>query len=206
MTKVLAISGSPVRDSSVEILLREVTQTIAAELGADRTTVELVRLNELSIMPCQACGKAPTPSWCFYEDDMTALYQKVVDCDCLIMGSPIHFDTVSSQTKLFIDRCNCLRPADFDNTNPDYDFLKLLKRKRPGGIVLVGGEEGWFEGARRTIAGWFKWIEVVNEGVVMYRSVDFTRSGTVVDDRAALNEARALGHTVAEKTGHDYGR
>jgi multimeric flavodoxin WrbA len=137
---------------------------------------------------------------------MTALYRKVAECDCLVMGSPIHFDTVSSQAKLFIDRCNCIRPADFHHVDPDHYFLKLLERKRPGGIVLVGGEDGWFEGARRSIAGWFKWIEVVNEGVVMYRSIDFTKTGTAADDKTALTEARALGKALAGKIGYDYGR
>ena len=206
MIKLLAVSGSPVKDSSVDLLLRTVTGTIESELGTDSDVrTEFVRLNELSMLPCQACGKAPTPSFCFYDDDMTRLYRSVAECDCLILGSPIHFDTVSSQAKLFIDRCNCIRPADFGNTNPDHDFLKLLKRKRPGGIVLVGGEEGWFEGARRTIAGWFKWIEVVNEGVVMYRSIDFNKTGEVASDTAAIAEARALGKTLAENIGHDYG-
>jgi multimeric flavodoxin WrbA len=189
----------------VEILLREVTLAVEQELGGDVVT-ETVRLNERSILPCQACGTAPTPSYCFYDDDMTALYRNVAECDCLVMGSPIHFDTVSSQAKLFIDRCNCIRPADFHHVDPDHNFLKLLERKRPGGIVLVGGEDGWFEGARRSIAGWFKWIEVVNEGVVMYRSIDFTKTGTAADDKTALTEARALGKALAGKIGYDYGR
>ena len=207
MTNVLLLSGSPVRGSSVEVLLRAVAESIETEVASPTEVhTEFIFLNEHSILPCQACGQAPTPSFCFYDDDMTALYQKVAECDCLLLGSPIHFDTVSSQAKLFIDRCNCMRPADFHHTDPDHDFLKLLPRKRPGGIVLVGGEEGWFEGARRTIAGWFKWIEVVNEGVVMYRSVDFTKTGSAADDLAAMAEARALGRTLAERIGHEYGR
>lgn len=206
MTKILAISGSPVKDSSTDILLRTVTDTIVGSLGENAVTADFVRLNDLDILPCQACGEAPTPAFCFYDDAMTALYRKLAECDCLVIGSPIHFDTVSSQTKLFIDRCNCVRPADFDNTDPSHAFLKLLPRKRPGGMVLVGGEEGWFEGARRCIAGWFKWVEIVNEGVVSYRTKDYTTLGEVAGVSGTLAEAEALGLKLGAKIGYDYGR
>jgi len=199
LIKLLLISGSPVKDSSTELLLRAVAGGFAAALGERQVTEEFVSLNGMNILPCQACGKAPTPEFCFYDDAMTDLYELLRDCDGIVVGSPVHFDAVSSQLKLFIDRCNCVRPADFENTDPDHAFLKLLPRKRPGGIVLVGGEEGWFEGARRCIAGWFKWVEVVNEGVVTYRTKDFNRLGEVRDSSATLAEAEALGLKLAAK-------
>ena len=206
LTRLLAISGSPVKDSSTDLLIHTVTDSLVASIAEQSIQVDFVRLNDLNVLPCQACGEAPTPSYCFYDDAMTELYQKLESCDCLVIGSPIHFDTVSSQTKLFIDRCNCVRPADFHNSDAEHDFLKLLPRKRPGGMVLVGGEEGWFEGARRCLAGWFKWVEVVNEGVVSYRTRDFNTIGEVANSSAALAEAEALGLKLAAKIGHDYGR
>lgn len=201
MTKILAISGSPVKDSSTEILLHAVTEAMKNALSGREVEVSFIRLNGLDILPCQACGKAPTPAYCFYDDAMTDLYKQIEECDCLLIGTPIHFDTVSSQTKLFIDRCNCMRPADFDNTQSDHPFIKLLPNKRPGGMVLVGGEEGWFEGARRTIAGWFKWVEVVNVGVVSYRTVDYNTTGEVAKSSATLAEAEAFGLKLAARIG-----
>ena len=65
-------------------------------------------------------------------------------------------------------------------------------------MVLVGGERGYFEGARRTIAGWFKWIEVVNEGHLMYKTDDFRRKGTAADDPEILKQADDMGHKLAE--------
>ena len=85
-------------------------------------------------------------------------FQEVLRCDCLLIGSPIYFDTVSAQLKLFIDRCNCMRPVDFESKDERPNFVKLIERKRPGGMILVGSEGGHYEGARRTIAGFFKWI------------------------------------------------
>jgi multimeric flavodoxin WrbA len=198
LIKILTVSGSPVPDSSTDILLREIENAVAKEIGSGvETESDFVKLNELKITPCQACGEAPTPEYCFYDDDLTAVYQKLAECDCLLMGSPIYFDSVSAQTKLFIDRCNCFRPADFENIDPDHDFIRLLKRKRPGAMVLVGGEQGFFEGARRTIAGFFLWLEVVNEGVLVYKTTDFHRKGTAQNDVETLRKARQLGRKLA---------
>ncbi len=199
MIKLLAICGSPVKKSSTEILLRRTTDSIREALKpSHKVRLTWVHLNDLNMIPCQACGEAPTPRWCFFEDDLTDVYKALAECDCLLIGSPVHFDTVSSQTKLFLDRCNCFRPADFNDIEPNHNFIKLIRNKRPGAMVLVGGKHGWFEGARRTIAGFLKWVEVTNEGKVVYRSEDFKRSGTVLEGPEILAEADELGRKLAQ--------
>ncbi|HWR83167.1 MAG TPA: flavodoxin family protein [Candidatus Deferrimicrobium sp.] len=195
---VLIVSGSPVAECSTDILLRRVAESLKAampdELQVDST---FVKLNDLQFRPCQACGEAPTPAFCFYDDDLTRVYDRLAECDCLLVGSPVYFDSVSAQAKAFIDRCNCFRPPDFKNVDPNHDFIKLVGRKRPGAMVLVGGEQGWYEGARRVIAGFFKWIEVVNEGTLIFHSKDFNRKGEAKDDREALSRADELGRQLA---------
>lgn len=197
MIKLLSISGSPVEGSSTDLLLKRVAESIESALP-NGTSVEsnFIKLHSLTFVPCQACGEAPEAGFCIF-DDLSELYDKLAACDCLLFGSPIYFDSVSAQAKLFIDRCNCIRPADFTNTNPEHQFIRLLDRKRPGAMVLVGGEKQWYEGARRTIAGFFKWIEVVNEGMVQYSSHDIKKKGTAATDPAVLEEADRLGRHLA---------
>jgi hypothetical protein len=66
-------------------------------------------------------------------------------------------------------------------------------------MILVGGGGGYFEGARKVIAGFFKWTRIVNEGMVKYVSDDFRRKGSAADDETALREARELGRKLASK-------
>ena len=154
MIKLLLISGSPVKGSSTDLLLHEIAATICKKLDpTHEVDLKFIKANELRFVPCQACGKAPTPAYCFYDDDLTRIYPLVAECDCLLFGSPVYFDSVSGQAKMFIDRCNCFRPYDFDNRDAAHNFIKLLKRKRPGGMVVVGGDDTGIEQARRTIAG-----------------------------------------------------
>ncbi len=198
MTKLLIISGSPAKDGSTETLLFKIADSFCQSIGDESIERDLFRLNEWQIIPCQSCAQIPDEKYCFFED-IKSLYEKVAEADCILFGSPIYFDSVSAQSKLFIDRCNCMRPPDFDKTNKEHSFIKKLDRKRPGAIVLVGGDNAWFEGARRTIAGFFKWIEVVNVGHLTYQSTDFNLKASVVSDTDKLDEARILGEKLAEE-------
>jgi multimeric flavodoxin WrbA len=207
LINLLVVSGSPVDQSSTDIILSRIADTIAGSLTNQYPmTSTFVKLNELRFIPCQSCGEAPTPKFCLFDDGLTDVYTKLADCDCLLFGTPVYFDSVSAQAKMFIDRCNCFRPPDFDNVDPDHHFIRILKRKRPGAMVLVGGERGWFEGARRVAAGFFKWVEVTNEGMIVYRSPGFNRAGSVADDREALAQADALGRRLAEIIARNYDR
>lgn len=198
LTKLLLISGSPIEGSSVEILLEEVAKGFRQSFEPEQVQVELVRLNELTIKACQACGEAPQPEFCFFDDGMSDLYRKLIDCEAMVVGSPIYFDSVSAQTKLFIDRCNCMRPGDFSDGPEGNKFGRLIDRKRQGGMVLVGGERGYYEGARRVIAGFYKWVRVVNHGLVTYESHDMRLKGSVIENESALNDAIELGRKIAQ--------
>ena len=207
MINLLVVSGSPVDQSSTDIILNRISNAIAGSLTDQYPTAStFVKLNELKFTPCQSCGEAPTPKFCLFDDDLTDVYSKLADCDCLLFGTPVYFDSVSAQAKMFIDRCNCFRPPDFDNVDPEHRFIRILNRKRPGAMVLIGGERGWFEGARRVVAGFFKWVEVTNEGTIIYRSPGFNRAGSVAEDEDTLAQADTLGRRLAECITKNHGR
>jgi len=198
LIKLLMISGSPVENSSTELLLRRIAESIERAMAPSQgVESSYVQLNDLAFRPCQACGEAPEQDFCLFEDDLTEIYHKLAECDCLLFGSPVYFDSVSAQAKAFIDRCNCFRPPDYANSNLDHSFVKILTRQRPGAMVLIGGQRAWFEGARRVIAGFFKWVEVMNRGVLTYTSTDFHKKGMAAEDSAILTEADQLGVELA---------
>ena len=200
MIKLLTISASPVKGSSTDFILSEIAHAIGSSLGdSEQVECTTVRLNDLEYIACQACGKSPEPEYCFYDDDLTQVYKALIECDCLLFGSPVYFDSITAQAKAFIDRCNCFHPPDYDNVNPDHQFIQRLTRFRPAAMVLVGGERGWFEGARRVIAGFFKWVQLVDKGTLVYRSTDFTRVGTAREDSEIKQQAGELGKLLAEK-------
>ncbi len=191
MIRVIGLSGSPVSGSSTELLVEEVLR--GAETAGAET--ELIYLNEYEIMPCQACGKNPDNGYCFFSDGMSELYEKFEECDAIVVGSPIYFDSVSAQTKLFIDRTNCFRSIDFDNPG---EYHLRFEKKRKGAMVLVGGERKEYEFARRVIGGFFVWAGIENLGLISY-AYNGMEKGTVSGDKKLLKQAFEIGRKLAAK-------
>jgi multimeric flavodoxin WrbA len=192
--KVLLISGSPTKDGSCETLLNTVARGVR-EAANSEVTVEFFRLNELTFRACQACGESPEPEVCFFKDDLWPVYQSLIGCDIVVVGSPVFFDSVSAQTKALIDRCSCFRPPDYAGET-EHDFKKLGFRRRVGGAVLVAGERGRFDLARSVLKGFFKWIEVDVEGFITFESSNFNQPALAQEDSEAQSSALALGRDL----------
>lgn len=189
--RILGISGSPTGGSSTDILVNAVLE------GASSSHIKtrFIRLNDLKILPCQACGKSPEPDFCFFHDDMDEVYDLMAKSDAIVLASPIYFDSVSAQTKLFIDRTNCLRPVDFsDRENPSFKEPRFKGKK--GGIVIVGGEKGKFDAALKTARAFFIWagIEIIFEQ--RYISIGFDVGGAG-RDISVIERAREYGRKLA---------
>lgn len=187
---ISGISGSPTGGSSTDILVN----TILEGASANHVRTRFVRLNDKNILPCQSCGKSPEPDYCFFHDDMDALYGLMEKSEGIILGSPIYFDSVSAQTKLFIDRTNCLRPVDF-SIEDETVFKKPLFKGKKGGIVIVGGEQGSFDTTLRTARGFFIWagIDIIFE---LRYVASGLRAGEARHDEAILKEARRCGEKL----------
>lgn len=187
---VIGISGSATPAGSTDILIKEILK--GARARSSRT--KFYRLNEMKIMPCQACGKSPEPDYCFFHDDAYSLYETMAQSDTVVLGSPVYFDSVSAQAKAFIDRCNCLRPADFSKPKTQ-QFKEPLFKGKKGGIVLVAGDYGKFDAALRVMRAFFIWagMEIMFE--LEYTTKSLT-AGEVDTDKEKLQEAFELGRQL----------
>ena len=102
--KVVGICGSP-RRGNTEWMLRSLLEAVARR-GAD---TELVILRRKSIKGCNGCltcevgGKA-RQGVCKIKDDMQEIYPKLLEADCLVLGTPVYFEMLSGLLKNFIDR------------------------------------------------------------------------------------------------------
>lgn len=190
---LLALNGSPVPGSSTEILLKEFCRG-AKSAGFE---TEWVDLNRQKIMPCQSCGESPEPKLCFFDDDMTPIYERFLACNLIAVASPIYFDSVSAQTKLFIDRMNCVRPMAKKKSGETY----LKKRKlgeRGGFVILTGGEEPKFQGALWVVKGFFIWAQTRPEGHLLYAPDNF-EAGEAKKNKKILRQAFEQGKKLAQK-------
>ncbi len=191
--KLLIVNGSPRHGSSTELLALEFEKGFRSVI-AD-AEVATVRLNDLNIIPCQSCGIDPRPLLCIYQDELYPVLEHLRSADFVLIASPVYFDGVSAQTKLFIDRCNCLRPPRFENGRAVFDNQGILSCK--GAYILVGGEREKFEPAERTVGGFFIWCGITKAGKFTYAHAE-SPTGSVVHDRAKLAECRQFAINCAK--------
>jgi multimeric flavodoxin WrbA len=189
--KVCGIVGSPVKKGNVDLLVSQVLEG-AQSRGA---TIEKIYLNDLNIKPCQDCVKDPGPEYCLFEDDMKLIYDILDTCDVVVLGSPLYFDTVSAQTKLMIDRCNCLMPY-VKREDGTYGFERRKSTRNKGVFIAVGGQDRDFMPAMRTVTGFFKWANIELVDKILYGQTDEVR-GCVKEDKETMARAFAIGEGVA---------
>ena len=183
--KVLGIYGSPRRGGNTEILLQEMLRG-CREAGAE---VEEVFLRELKITPCLEIYACRKDGKCPIQDDMQALYPKLVAADVLALASPIFFYSVSAQLKAVIDRCQAMWAKKYLLKQP----IAPDKPNRRGVFLSVGGSRGTkvFDGALMTMKYFFDALDVSAHRSLLYAQVD--DRGAIRQHPTALAEAYALG-------------
>lgn len=99
--KIIGLNTSPRKGSNVRFAIEEALNA-AKDNGAQ---VELIDTNKLNISPCQGDNYCKAHEGkCAIDDDMTQIYEKILEADRIILGSPIYFLDVNAQAKLIIDR------------------------------------------------------------------------------------------------------
>ncbi|MBE7080384.1 MAG: flavodoxin family protein [Clostridiales bacterium] len=102
MKKVLILSGSPRKGGNSDILCDQFAKG-ALEAGNE---VEKIRVAEKKIAPCTGCYFCRNSGGrCALNDDMGDILQKIIDCDVLVLSSPVYFYSMCAQLKAVIDRC-----------------------------------------------------------------------------------------------------
>ena len=124
--KILGLSCSPREQGNTENLLSEALKGSQKE-GAE---IELYSVSGKTIEPCQGCGACRDKGECRIKDDMQNLYNKLLDSDGIVFGTPVYFYTMTAQAKAIIDRTIGL-------TRPERTLANKV-----AGIVVVGGSLG----------------------------------------------------------------
>lgn len=177
--KVVAIQSSANDDGLTARMAKAVLEG-ARESGAQ---TELVNLNSLDILPCQACGtgwghhhdsgSAVPPDVCVLEDDFGGLREKVVEADALVFCTPVYFWDLSESAKVFLDR---LRRTHY----PMRDESPFLSKPVVGVAAAGGSGNGAAEAAAILDGHLVRWM-----GMKRVLSLPVTRqTATLHEDTA----------------------
>ena len=97
--KIIGFSSGVVgRESNVDRMVKAIMEKSGYES-------EFIKLTDLNYSACKSCvWLCAGPQLCLLEDDLLPYYQKIKEADAVVLGSPIHFGTVSAGMLAFISR------------------------------------------------------------------------------------------------------
>ena len=108
--KVLAFAASPRRHGNSETLLDWV---IAAMEERDGVVVEKVVLSEADVRPCRGCNACERLNRCVQDDGMTALYDRILEADVVVLALPVYCMGACAQAKALLDRVQVFRSRKY---------------------------------------------------------------------------------------------
>ena len=99
---VVCVVGSPRAAGNTATLV----DAAIAEFVRHGASCEKVMLADYRIMPCEGHDNCAELSACPLDDDAPFLLDKVYSADLVVFATPVYYEDVSGQMKVFIDR-NC---------------------------------------------------------------------------------------------------
>ena len=130
--KILAICGGMRQDSNTNKLVKKVAEATGFEH-------EIADFGKLEVKPCTGCSECMmNEGKCPIEDDMQGLYDKLLEADAIILGSPTYFMNMSGAVKCFIDRSLALFYRGIGPLyNPDMPFMGQRPLAGRFGVVVT---------------------------------------------------------------------
>jgi multimeric flavodoxin WrbA len=98
--KILGICSSPRLEGNTFYYLNTALSE-AEKLGAE---IELIKLAGKNISACKACYSCVKAKRCVVKDDFQEIFDKIVDADGLLLGSPVYHSCITPQLKCVLDR------------------------------------------------------------------------------------------------------
>lgn len=175
--KVLILSGSPRKGGNSDLLCDEFMRG-AKEAGHQ---VEKLRVQEKKVACCIACYACRNTGVCAIKDDMAEIMQKMIECDVMVLASPVYFYSVDAQLKAVIDRSVC-RWTEVKNKEMYYIMTAADEEKTSMETTLA-----CFRGYADCVEG------AVEKGVIYGTGV---YEAGEVKEKAVMQEAYQMGKNI----------
>jgi len=176
---VVAIVGSPRRHGNSSFLV----DVALDELARRGASVEKIVLAEHRVLPCEGHDECEDLAACPLDDDAAALLARMYGADGLVLASPVYYENVSGQMKVFLDR-SC-----FNN------YHEVWLRARAVGLIAVAESTGLDD----TLDALRRFVSLASDHQVRPLAVSGLayRDGDAARNAALVGEVRALAANMA---------
>jgi len=153
---------------------------------------ELLYIGDYQIGPCRACNACKSGRECVQDDDMRVFYSAIGEAKVLVLGTPIYFDHITGQTKVFLDRLYAYLGLDLENRFPKDVKCVLVVTWEASNPEAYDDVIAWLQGR---LSGYFG-VETV--GVIKAANTE----AVSVDEREdLLGQAFDAGVSMLESSG-----
>lgn len=130
--KVIAVNGSPRKTKNTATLLQKALDG-AQSIGAETGLLHLYDMQFKGCTSCFACKRKNSKfvGHCAMKDDLSYCLEKVLECDVLLLGSPIFLNRISGEMSCFLERLL------FPNFSYAMDHNAIFKGKIASGFIYT---------------------------------------------------------------------
>lgn len=130
--KVIAINGSPRRNRNTATLLQKALDG-AGSIGAETELIHLYDLQYKGCTSCFACKRKSTKlaGRCAMKDDLSSCLDRILECDVLLLGSPVYLNNLTGEMLCFLERLL------FPNISYNAGNPSLFKGKISSGFIYT---------------------------------------------------------------------
>lgn len=151
MPHVLGVSCSPRPNGGTAVMVQG---AVLGALEVPGTTSEYVSLAGKRITPCNGCSPCLAAGHCVVDDDMQPIYEKLLEADAVIVGTPAYFGSPSGLCKSFMERIEGFGVKE-----------KKMALKVGGAITTAGSRNGGQELAAIAVNAWFHINDMLPVGI-----------------------------------------
>lgn len=188
---ILLIGGSPRKNGNSDIIIEKVR----SEAERSGKTTETIQLRDLTVTPCIGCERCRKDKACTaFTDDMTPLYEKILQAHSLFMISPVHNYNITAWMKSFIDRLYCF--YEFEEPRPNKWSSRLAGQNRKA-IVAAVSEQKEKREMGFTIEAMQMPLEALGYKVESLRFLGVFKRGAVTASEEYMTAAAKAGRKLA---------
>ncbi len=182
--KVVALNGSPRKKGNTQILINKVFDI----LNQEGIETEMLQLGGRKIKGCTACYKCfkNLDKKCSMDNDVLNEYLgKMLEADGIILGSPVYFSNMTSETKALIDRAGLVGTANGGLFKHKVG-ASVVAVRRAGGVTTFDALNHFFLYGQMFVPGSSYWNVSIGR-----------EPGDVENDAEGMNTMKILGENMA---------
>ncbi|WP_372753695.1 flavodoxin family protein [Labilibaculum sp.] len=182
--KVVAFNGSPKKEGNTYHALKLVCEQLE-EKGIETEIISVGNKNVKACTACGMCAKNKDEKCIIKNDDVNLWIQKMKEADGILLGSPVHYASLSASMKSFLDRAFYVSGAN-GNLFHHKVGASVVAVRRSGGLPTFN-----------ELNNYLNYSEMMIPSSNYWNVIHGTTPGDVLQDEEGVQIMRVLGKNMA---------